>query len=361
MRLCLVFVGLFLVFTPFSGFSKSKNLILFIGDGMGPSHIEATANYFEGDDSLFFQSFPSKGLVHTSSLDATVTDSAAAATAIATGVKTKNGMVGRNAEGEDLDNITYLLRKAGFATGVVTDVSISHATPAAFSGQADNREQHNHIIDSMLSRTRPDLLFGGAVEINPEWALYKGYKVVSDRSGLLRLLDDTSRFDRVSGQFGTHHLPWADESAENLPRLEDLTDAAIKLLSKKSDKGFFIMIEAGKIDWASHGEDLLKTVHEVKALEKAVKVAYDYARKDPNTLVLVTADHETGGLELLGAVQKGRLREHRWTGPDAGTGNVAHTGKDVGLFAFGQGHTEFQGTYENTEIFSKMKAYFELN
>lgn len=361
MRLILFLICIFSIFAPIRAYAKSKNVILFIGDGMGHAHIEATANYFEGGSTLFFQSFPSKATIYTSSLGGEVTDSAAAATAMATGVKTKNGMIGRNAEGEDLDNITYLLRKAGYATGVVTDVSMSHATPAAFSSQADNREQHNHIIDSMLSRTRPDLLFGGALEINPEWAIYKGYRVVSDYDGLVGLLQSPESLGRISGQFGSYQLPWANESAEGLPRLEELTNAAIRLLSKKSDKGFFVMIEAGKIDWASHGEDLLRTVHEVRALENAVKVAYEFAQNDPDTLVLVTADHETGGLELSGPVQKDSLRAHRWTGPGAGSGNVAHTGVDVGLYAFGKGHDAFQGSYENTEIFNKLKSYFNLN
>lgn len=358
-----LFIILFLAISslPLSASERPRNVILFIGDGMGANHVKAAARYFYGTDELAFTSFSSKGTMRTASFGGLVTDSAAAATAMATGVKTNNGMVGRGPDGEDLNSITYLSRLAGKTTGVVTDVSISHATPAGFSAHADSREQLNRIVDSALSRSRPHLMMGGALEINPDWASYKGYSVFDQAEQFENLLEMDRIPERVSGQFGKHQLTWADEPSQGLPRLSDLVVWALKYLTAKDNQeGFFLMVEAGKIDWACHQEDLYRMVYEVKALEDSVKRANEFlkAKGMNDTLVIVTSDHETGGLELKQELEfavQGSLPSHQWTGPGANSGNVGHTGQDVPVYAEGPGAELFEGDYENTQIFFKIK------
>lgn len=350
----------FLALIPWSLQAEVKNVILFIGDGMGDEHIKAAGSYFYGSTDLAFTRFPVQGIMQTSSYGGLVTDSAAAATAMATGVKTNNGMIGRGPDGEDLNSITYLSRLAGKSTGIVTDVSISHATPAGFSAHADSREQLNRIVDSMLSRSRPHLIMGGALEINADWASYKGYSVFDQIDYFRESLESGNLPDRISGQFGSYQLPWADGPDEGLPRLSDLVVWALEYLTaKKNEAGFFLMVEAGKIDWAAHQEDLYRVVHEVKALEDAVVKANEFLaqRQIADTLVIVTADHETGGLKLkMNEVgPSGILPSHQWTGPGANSGNVGHTGEAVRVFAKGPGAQLFEGEYENTEIFHKIK------
>lgn len=341
--------------------ARVKNVILFIGDGMGEEHLKATAYYFYDQDKLSFQQFPYSAKMRTESYQGATTDSAAAATAMATGVKTLNGYVGRDPSGLDLENITYLLRKRGVRTGIVTDASVSHATPAGFSAHADQRDQLNRIVDSLLSRSRPNVIFGGALEINPEWAAFKGYEVIEDKDQLRGFSPFALKEPYVSGQFGEYQLPWAYEQSSSLPRLPDLAQSAIEILAENNEQGgFFVMIEAAKIDWGSHAENLYQAVYEVRELERAVDRAINWAKGRDDTLILVTADHETGGLEVLSRKGIAQIPDHKWTGPDAGSGNVGHTSRRVPVYAWGAGSELFQGEFDNTEIFYKLKKLMQF-
>lgn len=351
---------LLLAFASSSSLAQVKNVFLFVGDGMGFEHIRATALYFEDRETLIFDEFPSQARMSTDAYGGEITDSAASATAMGTGIKTRNGYVGRDPQARDVENIFSLVKKTGRRTGIVTDVSISHATPAGFAAHADHRTQTNRIVDSMLSRSRPNVLFGSALEINADWARFKGYQVAESRDQLRSLGGQDNRPPYVSGQFGTHSIPWPYESHQNLPRLPEMLDQAIELLTEQNDQGFFVMVEAGKIDWAAHGENLHGVVHEVRELERAVQRALAWAQDRDDTLIVVTADHETGGLDILGRRGQGQLPEHRWTGPDAGTGNVGHTSRVVPVYAWGASHEEFRGEFENTEIFHKLRRIMKF-
>lgn len=353
------FVIIILLFWMQGVEAKVKNVILFIGDGMGYGQIQATGLYFNGkENSLSFQSFPVRGEVTTHSASSPITDSAAAATAIATGQKTNNGYVGRDTQARDIPNILELLKYKGKTTGVITTVSVDHATPASFAAHEDFREKKNGIIDSMLSDTRPNLIWGAAGEINPEWASFKGYQVVKNLKELAALAP-SSRAPFISGQFGKDDVPWETSDFGELPRLSEMTFHALRLLAD-SPEGFFLMIEGGKIDWASHKGDLLQTVHEVKGLADSVAVALAWMEDRDDTLLLVTADHETGGLDLGAARGVGQVPEHSWKMPRGSDGSLTHSDRKVPLYARGVGEEEFQGSYDNTDIFKKLVRLQEL-
>jgi alkaline phosphatase len=349
----LVILLIFLTALPLAAQDKVKNVILFVGDGMGYGQVKATGLYFNSrEGSLSFESLPVRGEITTHSASSDVTDSAAAATALATGQKTINGYVGRDSKARDLPNIFQLAKYSGKSTGIVTTVSMSHATPAGFAAHEDFREKKNGIVDSLISDSRPNILFGAATEINPEWARFKGYQVVTTHSALANY-NKASNPLFLSGQFGKDELPWEYDSFGDMPRLREMTRHALRLLAD-NPQGFLLMIEGGKIDWASHHADLYKTVHEVKGMADAVSEVLSWMEGRDDTLLLVTADHETGGLDVRNGRGQGQLPDHSWTMPRGSDGTLTHSGRRVPVYAKGQGEGEFAGSYDNTDIFKKL-------
>lgn len=330
--------------------SPVKNLIIVVGDGMGYEQIKATGMYFNGrEGSLNFESFPHKGDMSTASASDKVTDSAAAATAMATGVKTINGYVGRDARARDVPNITEIAKLSGKSTGLLTSVAVSHATPAGFGAHEDFREKKNGIVDSLLSDTRPNLLWGAATEINPEWCQYKGYSVLNNLSDLENLSGNLDN-RRIAGLFASSELAWEFEPQGQAPRLHEMTRKALQMLSTDAD-GFFLMVEGGKIDWASHHADLYKTVYEVQGLAQSVAEILKWMEGRSDTLLIVTADHETGGLKVGANRGAKNLPDHQWTMPKSGDGTLTHSGVNVPVYATGQGAEAFARSLDNTEIF----------
>ncbi|WP_141733292.1 alkaline phosphatase [Oligoflexus tunisiensis] len=329
-----------------------KNLILVVGDGMGYGQVKAAGMYFHGrDGTLNFEAFPHKGDMTTASASDKVTDSAAAATAMATGVKTINGYVGRDAKARDVPNITEIAKLAGKSTGLLTTVAVSHATPAGFGAHEDFREKTNGIVDSLLSDARPNLLWGAATEINPEWAQYKGYSLISTLSEMENLSPDLGQ-RRIAGLFGNNELAWEQDPQGQAPRLHQMTRKALQMLSTDPD-GFFLLVEGGKIDWASHHADLQKTVHEVKGLEQSVGEILNWMEGRTDTLLIVTADHETGGLKVGSSRGVRNLPEYQWTMPKASDGTLSHSAANVPVYAIGAGAEAFAGSLDNTDIFHR--------
>lgn len=327
-----------------------KNLIIVVGDGMGFEQVKATGIYFNGrEGSLNFESFPYKGDMSTASASDKVTDSAAAATAMATGVKTINGYVGRDAHARDVPNITEIAKLAGKSTGLLTSVAVSHATPAGFGAHEDFREKKNGIVDSLLSDSRPNLLWGAATEINPEWCQYKGYSVVHNLSDMENLSGDLGN-RRIAGLFANSELVWEFEPQGTAPRLHEMTRKALELLSTDAD-GFFLMVEGGKIDWASHHADLYKTIHEVQGLAQSVDEILKWMQGRTDTLLIVTADHETGGLKVGANRGLRNLPDHQWTMPKSVDGTLTHSGVNVPVYATGNGADAFARSLDNTDIF----------
>jgi len=342
---------LFLGFSQLSlAQSSIKNLIIVVGDGMGYEQVRAAGMYFNGrEGTLNFESFPHKGDMSTASASDKVTDSAAAATAMATGVKTINGYVGRDAQARDIPNITEIAKIAGKSTGLLTSVAVSHATPAGFGAHEDFREKKNGIVDSILSDARPNLLWGAATEINPEWARYKGYSVVGSLNEMEGLSGDIGN-RRIAGLFANSELVWEFEPQGTAPRLHEMTRKALQLLSTDPD-GFFLMVEGGKIDWASHHADLYKTVFEVKGLAQSVDEILKWMEGRTDTLLIVTADHETGGLKVGAGRGPGNIPDHQWTMPKSVDGTLSHSGVNVPVYAVGTGSEAFARSLDNTDIF----------
>ncbi|NLC55604.1 MAG: alkaline phosphatase [Armatimonadetes bacterium] len=294
--------------------AKARNVILFIGDGMGPSQVSLAALYSKEIQKRPLRMLDAAaagrmGIAYTSSANALVTDSAAAATALATGFKTNNGVIGLDAEGKRVPTILELARDRGLRTGLVATASITHATPAGFAAHVSSRGSEFEIAAQMADARIDVLLGGGLGFFRPkdqggertdgqdlvERLRAAGCSVLSTRQ---ELADSTA--PRMVGLFGSGALSPAflrERDAPGQPRLAEMTDQAIRALAR-GKRGFFLMVEGSQIDWRCHANEAVGALHEVLELDEAVGVALDFARRRRDTLVLVTADHETGGMTL---------------------------------------------------------------
>ncbi|WP_058302391.1 alkaline phosphatase [Gorillibacterium timonense] len=298
----------------------SKNLIVLIGDGMGPAQISA-ARYYEqykknvthlnldpyyvGQATTFADRGEDGGTV----VSGVVTDSASAGTAFATGHKTYNA--GISVSNEDVAkpfaSVIEAAEASGKATGLVTTARITHATPAVYASHVRNRDNESAIASQYLD-SGVDVLFGGGKQffvtkdekgkrtdknILPDFKA-KGYAIVENTSSLKALPASTTK---VLGLFGSSHVAYTPDRTTEIPSLATMTSSALSILSKDKN-GFVMMIEGGRIDHAGHANDLPTMVQEVLDFDAAFKTAIEFAKKDGNTSVVVTADHETGGLSL---------------------------------------------------------------
>jgi alkaline phosphatase len=326
-----------------------KNVILMIGDGMGIPDVYAAMTV--SDKPLNIERCNNTGLQKTFSSDDYITDSAAAGTALATGNKTKNGVIGMDSLGNRVISILEIAEEHGFATGLVSTSSITHATPASFIAHQSSRGSYEDIAMDFL-KTDIDVFIGG------------GYNHFAKRADKLNLIDslktrgyeiDTtmnmilkSSSGKLAGFTAPIHNPFRLNGRGDM--LPASSAKAIEILSKNK-KGFFLMIEGSEIDWAAHANFADTLVDETLDFDKAVGLALDFAKKDGHTLVVVTADHETGGVTIVGGDWK--------------THNVklnfsikGHTAVMVPVYAYGPGAEYFNGIYDNTEIFRKiLKLY----
>ena len=258
------------------GQNGPKNVILFIGDGMGPEQVKAAGMYANGEpNTLCFESFPHKAWATTYSANASVTDSAAAATAIATGYKVNNGVISLAfpGDGSELETLLEYLQTKGKSIGLVTTTYIAHATPAGFGAHESSRNNYSAIIGDYLNQTKPNVLFGGAVYISPAAANDVGYTVVTDRASMGSL--DTNSVEYASGQFHPAYLPYEyDEyiSYPNVPHLSEMTATALDILDNEPN-GFFLMVEGGRIDHAGHINHIQRNVFETIEFANAVQQA----------------------------------------------------------------------------------------
>jgi alkaline phosphatase len=265
--------------------SQPRNVILFIGDGMGFEHVKAAGMYANGvDGSLSFEVFPYQGEMTTFSADSSITDSAAAATAMATGFKVNNGVVSMAypGDGSELETLLEYFKNRGKSTGLVTTTYITHATPAAFGAHEPDRANLSEIGIDYLNQTRPNVLFGGGANgMSSVSAEQAGYTVVSDRSEMELL--DTENITFVYGQFGNTNLPYEYEGLGPLPHLSEMTSTTLEILDNDPD-GFFLMVEGGRIDHAGHANDIARNVFETVEFSNAVEKAIDWAQKRTDTL-----------------------------------------------------------------------------
>lgn len=345
-----------------------KHIFLFIGDGMGLAHVRAAGLYAESDagiaagaSPLRFDDFPVSGLISTHNYWGVITDSAAAATALASGFKTSNGVINMNpAKTERYPILSELERRKGFRVGVVSNTALNSATPAAFFASSPSRDD-NYEIAAQLAGSPFDY-FGGGGLVEPrgpdgtqpdafELAKANGFEVVRDKAGFQALLPGSGPVLAVNEILdGSASMAYALNREPGDLSLADFTRKGIELLS--GGKGFFMMIEGGKIDKASHANEAELMVHEVLDLDAAIGSALEFYRNHPDdTLIVVTSDHETGGLSIAegSGFDFGRLS---WS-------TTGHTGQEVGVFAQGLGQELFSGSYDNTGIFARLLALAE--
>ncbi len=308
--------------------TKYRNTILIIADGMGPEQVKA-AGYFQYGQTgqLSFETFPYQTVMTTYSLDSSVTDSAAAATAMATGRKVQNGVLSQEPGTlEDLPTILEIASEEGKLTGLVTTTLSVHATPAAFASHVMYRYDYDEIARQLMEESRPDVILGGGYEgLSSAVARYHGYRAVEDLAELQNL--KYTEGVRYFGYFGTGYMPYMYDGVGNLPELSDMALKALELLVQGS-KGFFLMIEAGRIDHAGHENDLKRNIYEVLELSDTVEKVAAWAAGREDTIIIVTADHETGGLKVLQNKGAGTL-------PDVSWSTVGHTGVDVPVYIMG--------------------------
>ncbi len=324
-----------------------QNIILMVGDGMGFEQVRAAGLYRNGaEGSLSFEQFPSQGYVTTLNADDAVTDSAAAATAMATGGKVDNGVISQRipGDGSELETILEIATWRAAGTALVTTTTISHATPAAFAAHEPSRNNYEEIIADYLNASRPDILFGGAQFISPATAEAAGYTVVADYDGLVSL--DTDSETMVWGQFGETQMPYEWDGVGDFPHLSESVVTALDILDNDPD-GFFMLVEGGRIDHAGHANDIQRNIFETVEFANAAQNIIDWAAGRTDTLVTVTADHETGGLQVLSGNGQGVLPEVSWT-------TTGHTARTVPVYAWGVNAHLLNGGIDNTDIYAVM-------
>ncbi|MBP7237570.1 MAG: alkaline phosphatase [Petrotogaceae bacterium] len=401
--------------------SAVKNIILFIGDGMGTAAVDLSRMVLLGKEKLWdFENTIYIGLQKTYSENLLTTDSAAAATALSSGYKTANGLLGTLSNGTTTKSILKAFRETGRSAGLITTVTVTHATPAGFCVSMPDRDEL--AIADEYAKTKPfDLIMGGGRQYfmpknstvskrTDNINLIKdfqncGYTYISNTAQLSEL---TGKTPKILGLFSDSSMPNALDKRflnSSVPTLAQMTRAALTVLGS-NPKGFFLMVESGKIDFRAHANDTAGTVWEVNELNEAFKEALSFLNKDTDTLIIVTADHETGGLTLLyprlqliksqkatnelivsliknkdisqslktvneltgikdineediikikesstPEIELSKILNERY---EVRWSTVGHTCSNVNVYAFGKKAELFTGVYENTELAIKM-------
>lgn len=290
--------------------AKVKNVIVLIGDGMGPAYTSAYRYYKddpktkEVEETKFDPHLVGQQMTYPDDPKENITDSAASATSISSGIKTYNGAIAVNKEKEAVKTVLESAKEKGKSTGLVATSEITHATPAAFGAHNEHRKNMEEIADDYYDdlingKQKVDVLLGGGSElfIRDDRDLTKefeeaGYSYVTNRKELLK-----DNNDHVLGLFAQRGLPKMIDRTNEVPSLEEMTKSAIDRLKNNKD-GFFLMVEGSQIDWAGHDNDIVAAMSEMEDFEKAFQASIEFAKKDKHTLVIATADHSTGGLSI---------------------------------------------------------------
>ena len=344
-------VGLFfmlLAVMPVGAKQPVKNVVLMIGDGMGLAHVTSLM-IDRKYQPIQMERAQAVGLVKTYSANNRVTDSAASATAYATGKKTDNSKLGVDPEGNPMETILEKAVEEGMATGVVVTTFLPHATPAAFFAHVNKRYDYPDIAAQFVESGITVAMGGGRDHFTKrdgdrdllQELEQKGYLVVDS----VEKLDDVTS-GRTVAIYPTKKggLPGPPERGDYLP---DATAKMLEILGNSSKKGFFAMIEGSDIDHASHANEIEEVIAEMRDFDRAVGVAFDYADEHPGTLVIVLADHETGGLALAS-------NKEDFTQSESGIkycfSTGGHSGVMIPLFAYGAGADTFGRVLDNTEV-----------
>ncbi|MGZ0086652.1 alkaline phosphatase [Caldibacillus thermoamylovorans] len=377
-----------------AGSPAVKNVILFVGDGMGTAHRDAIRLATKGiTGELEMDNMPYSGLIHTNSADpkSFITDSAAAATAIATGVKTYNGAIAVDLQGKPVETILEQAKKAGKATGLVTTSQVTDATPAAFGAHTAKRSAQSDIAKQYIEQTKVDVILGGGEDYwypagqpgyypdhpaeDPEEESKGTQGNLVERAKQLgytyvRTADELKQAAgrKLLGLFANEEMfqqrPEGEGDVYNpVVPLPDMTKKALDVLSQNK-KGFFLVVEEEAIDEMSHENNGPLMIKAGQQLDEAVAVAKQYAKRHRDTLVLVLADHECGGLTVETPGGTDESGDGKTISGEDGPFSIAHssqtfaldwtttghTAADVPLTAMGPGAERFVGVYENTRI-----------
>ena len=352
---------------------KAKNIILFIGDGMSASQVSSFRLYQGGPNSrVAVDSFPYSGKVLTHSANAIVTDSASSGTAFSTGKKTNNRALGVDIYGQPIENITETLDKSGYVSSVISTSEVTHATPAAFVVHTSSRYLTDEISMQMTDSKIKNILGGGRKFFIPEedgGNREDGIRLIDKIKSKSRLITDKSELgnpaqygdSQVFGLFADEHLRDENtpENHSTEPSIEKMLEFSVKRSKRFLDngcRGFFIMAEASQVDWAGHGNDFEYLMREMSDLEDGIKWALNYAKKNKDTLVVVTADHETGGLLIEPNDPRKYENLDIKFSFNTGIGRGSHTGVPVPIYAYGPGAENFTGTLDNTDVFRALLA-----
>ncbi len=322
-----------------------KNVILFIIDGMGLPHLHAALTANKG--KLFLENFRQMGLSKTHSADKYITDSAAGGTALSTGKKTYNGAIGVDVNKNPVKTILEEAEDKGLATGLVSTSSITHATPASFIAHQESRNMYEEIAADFL-KTDIDVFIGGGYKNFTERKdgrnlteelKEKGYRVEKDIETIKKIKEG-----KLAGLTADEHN---DRISTRKNMLPVATTTAINILSNNK-KGFFLMVEGSQVDWGAHAGSTIYLVEEMLDVDQAIGKALEFAANNKETLIVVTADHETGGMSILdGNYETGMVKGEFSTG--------GHTGIMVPVMAYGPGAGQFTGIMDNTDIHKRIK------
>ena len=327
-----------------------KNVIFMIGDGMGLSQIYA--GMVANGNKLNIERCTYSGFSKTYSANNFTTDSGAGGTALACGVKTKNGMIGLSPDSVKVESILEKAEKNDLSTGIVVACAVTHATPASYIAHQPNRNLYEEIANDFL-KTDIDVFIGG------------GKKYFNDRTDNKNLIEEltnknykvaytiedvkSTKSGKLAGLIYEDQNPSMPERGNMLP---ESTLAALDILDNNK-KGFFLMIEGSQIDWACHDNNAENTVKEMLDFDNTIGNVLDFAERNGNTLVIITADHETGGMTIpSGNIAKGEIK--------AMFSTKGHSGVPVPVFAYGPGAQSFRGFMENTSFKSKIEKLLKL-
>jgi alkaline phosphatase len=372
----LVSIALILTFLNTCLAAEARNIILMIGDGMGPAQFHATWLYSTRylNRNFAMTEIMNEGktaYLYNDTIDNLVPESAAAATQIATGAKVPNKTISVGSDDKPLKTILEIAREKGKVTGLVTTSRITDATPAAFAAHVRNRRDE-HVIAEQLIEANVNILCGGGKEFFiPERE--KGSKRKDNRNLLeeakkrnYTVIESADEMGKSTGKkllglFNKGDMVYEmNRSGSNEPSIAEMTKKALDVLSS-SNEGFFLMVEGSGIDHAAHHNDLTALVLEVMAFDEAVKVAYEFQKNNIDTLLIITGDHETGGLATLSysatSLKSGRngvvanLSELQQTSRWA---TMSHTATPLFVWGIGPGSEEIKGWKHNSELFGIM-------
>jgi alkaline phosphatase len=333
-------------------FTAPKNIILMIGDGMGLTQI--TAGMYMNGNKLNLEQFKYIGLHKSYSSDDLVTDSAAGATAFSCGQKTYNGAIGVDKKGRPVQTILEEAEQKGLATGIVATCSMTHATPGSFFAHQKKREMVEEIAADLPKVDLDFFIAGGKKHFDRrkdeqnliETLKGKGYVIFSYFDEELKniTIDPNKNF----GYFTADVEPLPVSQGRDY--LVPASLMALDYLTKQPEKGIFLMIEGSQIDWGGHANDSKYITSEVIDFDKAIGAVLDFAKQDGETLVIITADHETGGYAINPTSTMDTIV--------AAFTTDKHTAALIPVFAWGPGEELFSGIYENTSIYDKMRRAF---